>query len=107
MLQLQQQPNNIYKVLHSGFGLKNASVAVIENDNSTTILSGSKCWHANVGASRLVKVKRFQNQGFGRVEFSCEVRKVLAYSKTDKRMQQSDRILEKKKQKKIFHFFQY
>ena len=42
---------------------------------------------------------------FGPVEFSCEARKVLPYSKTDKRVQQGDRFLEKKKQNKIFDFF--
>ena len=45
------------------------------------------------------------NIPFGPVEFSCEVRKVLLYSKTDKRVQQSEKLLEKKKQKKIFGFF--
>ena len=33
------------------------------------------------------------------------MRKVLPYSKTDKRVQQSEKLLEKKKQKKIFGFF--
>ena len=37
---------------------------------------------------------------FGPVEFSCELRKVLTYSKTDKGVQQGDTLLEKKKQKK-------
>ena len=34
--------NDIYKGLHYGFGHKNASVGVIEYDNSATILSASK-----------------------------------------------------------------
>ena len=34
--------NDIYNKLHYGFGLKNVSVGVVEYDNSTTILSGSK-----------------------------------------------------------------
>ena len=42
MLVILQQENDIYKGLHYGFGLKNASVAVIEYVNSTIILSGSK-----------------------------------------------------------------
>ena len=62
----------------------------------------SKCG----GTSKLVNVKLFQNFGFGPAEFSCEVRKVLPYSKTDKRVKQGDRLLEKKKQK-IFDFFLY
>ena len=33
------------------------------------------------------------------------MRKVLPYTNTGKRVQQSDKILEKKKQKKIFPFF--
>ena len=42
---------------------------------------------------------------FGPIEFPCEVRKVLPYNKTNKRVQQGDKILKKKKQKKIFDFF--
>ena len=32
------------------------------------------------------------------------MRKVLSYSKTDKRVQQGDKLLEKKKQRKTFDF---
>ena len=66
------------------------------------LMLASKCG----GTSKLVNVKLFQNFGFGPAEFSCEVRKVLPYSKTDKRVKQGDRLLEKKKQK-IFDFFLY
>ena len=54
---------------------------------------------------RYSQVGEGENIPFGPVEFSCEVRKVLPYSKTDKRVQQSEKLLEKKKQKKIFGFF--
>ena len=53
---------------------------------------------------RYSQVGEGENIPFGPVEFSCEVRKVLPYSKTDKRVQQSEESLEKKKQK-IFDFF--
>ena len=46
-----------------------------------------------------------ENIPFEPVECSCDVRKVLPYSKTDKRVQQGDQLLEKKKQKTIFDFF--
>ena len=46
-----------------------------------------------------------ENIPFGPLEFSCEVRKGLPYRKTDKRVQQGDQLLEKKKQKTIFDFF--
>ena len=42
---------------------------------------------------------------FGTFEFSCEVRKVLPYSKTDKRVQQGDRFFREKEAEKIFVFF--
>ena len=48
---------------------------------------------------RYSQVGEGENIPFGPVEFSCEVRKVLPYSKTDKRVQQSEKSLEKKKQK--------
>ena len=51
----------------------------------------SKCGDFQVGEG--------ENIPFGPVEFSCEVMKVLTYSKTDKRVQQSEKLLEKKKQK--------
>ena len=54
---------------------------------------------------RYFQVGESENIPFGLVEFSCEVRKVLPYSKTDKRVKQSEKLLEKKKQKKIFDFF--
>ena len=54
---------------------------------------------------RYFQVGESENIPFGLVEFSCEVRKVLPYSKADKRVKQSEKLLEKKKQKKIFDFF--
>ena len=106
MLVILQQENDIYKGLDYGFGLKNASVAVIEYVNSTIILSGSKIQNKTTiihfiflmlaskcgGAAILVRVKLFQNYGFGWVKFSCEVRKVLPYNKTDKGVQQGNRL---------------
>ena len=53
---------------------------------------------------RYSQVGEDENIPFGPVEFSCEVRKVLPYSKTDKRVQQSEKLLEKKKQKKYLTF---
>ena len=53
---------------------------------------------------RYSQVGEGENIPFGPVEFSCEVRKVLPYSKTDKRVQQSEKLLEKKKQKKYLTF---
>ena len=38
---------------------------------------------------------------FGQVGLSCEVRKVLPWSKTDKKVKWDDKLLEKKKRKKI------
>ena len=43
---------------------------------------------------------------FGPVGLSCEVRKVLPWSKTDKKVKREDKLLEKKKRKKnIWLFF--
>ena len=61
----------------------------------------SKCG----GTFKLVKVKLFPL--FGPVELSYEVKKVLRYSKTDKRVKQGDKLLEKKKQEKKLTFFLY
>ena len=108
--------NEIYKKLQYEFGLKNASVGEIEYDNSATILPASKIqkisqYHsfqfsdAGIQMWRYFQVGESENIPFGLVEFSCEVRKVLPYSKADKRVKQSEKLLEKKKQKKIFDFF--
>ena len=56
---------------------------------------------AGIQIWRYLQVGEGETIPFGPVEFSWEVRKVLPYSKTDKRVQQGDRILEKKKQKNI------
>ena len=108
--------DDIYKALHYGFGLKNASVGVIEYEKSTTILSASKIQKINLYHSfqfsdagiqmwRYFQVGEGETIPFGPVEFSCELRKVLTYSKTDQGVQQGDTLLEKKKQKKILDFF--
>ena len=80
--------NNIYKRLHYGFGLKNASVDVIEYDNSTTIISSLKIqkisqYHsfqfsdAGFQIGRYFQVGEGETIPFGSIKFSCEVRKVL------------------------------
>ena len=97
--------NDIYKALHYGFGLKNASVAVMEYGNSTTILSASKIqkisqYHSFQFSDAGIQMWRYFQVGEGEtipsgpVEFSFELRKVLTYSKTDKRVQQGDTLLE-------------
>ena len=89
--------NDIYKGLHYGFGLKNASVGVIECDNSTTILSASKIHkisqhHSFQFSDADIQMWRYFQAGegetipFGPVRFSYEARKVLPYSKTGKRV---------------------
>ena len=65
------------------------------------LMLASKCG----GTFKLVKVKLFPL--FGPVELSYEVKKVLRYSKTDKRVKQGDKLLEKKKQEKKLTFFLY
>ena len=54
---------------------------------------------------RYFQIGEGENIPFGPVEFSCKVRKVLPYGKTTKRVQQSEKLLDKKKHKKIFDFF--
>ena len=106
------------KGLHYGLGLKNASVAVIEYDNSTTILSGSKIlkishYHSFQFSDAGIQIWSSFQAGedetirFGPVEFSCEVRKVLPYSKTDKKVQQDNRFLKETEKKKIFFCTEY
>ena len=54
---------------------------------------------------RYSQVGEGENIPFGPVEFSCEVRKVLPYSKTDKRVQQGDKLKRKKNRTKYLTFF--
>ena len=54
---------------------------------------------------RYFQIGEDENIPFGPAEFSCKMRKVLPYGKTNKRVQQSEKLLDKKKHKKIFDFF--
>ena len=54
---------------------------------------------------RYFQIGEGENIPFGPVEFSCKMRKVLPYDKTNKRVQQSEKLQDKKKHNKIFDFF--